>query len=255
MQIVELATKLQSVGLTDKQARVYVAALFLGPSAVQKIAEQAEINRATTYVILDELASMGMVSESTEGKKTVFVAEPPQAIERYLEAQNQQITDKKDQLKNILPSLKEVSRSFDGTDTPVVRFYKGEEGAINAANEFYRKAKLGSSVYSLLNLDHLNDTNPMLLQESAIKQKKKNISNRVLYSYKNGELKSNRDDKRDTIKLAEEVTADFTIFENGAILTTYGEKESTGIVIESKEIVSALRLLFERAWNDAKKQK
>jgi len=73
-----------------------------------------------------------------------------------------------------------------------------------------------------------------------------------LYSYKNGELKSNRDDKRDTIKLAEEVTADFTIFENGAILTTYGDKESTGIVIESKEIVSALRLIFERAWRDAK---
>lgn len=253
MQIIELASKLQSVGLSEKQARVYVAALFLGPSAVQKIAEQAEINRATTYVILDELAAMGLVSESTEGKKTVFVAEPPQSIERYLDAQNKQISDKKDELKNILPNLKEVSRSFDGDHTPVVRFYKGEEGAINAANEFYRKAKVGSSVYSLLNLDHLNQTNPMLLQESAIKQKKKNISNRVLYSYKSGDLKSNRDDKRDVVKLSNEVTADFTIFENGAILNTYGDKESTGIVIESEEIVSALRLLFEHAWNDAKK--
>jgi hypothetical protein len=136
-----------------------------------------------------------------------------------------------------------------------VRFYKGEEGAINAMSEFYRKAKLGTSVYSLLNLDHLNTVNPMLLQESAIKQRKKNIANRVMYSYKNGELKSNRDDKRETIKLSNEVTADFTIFEDGAILNTYGEKESTGIVIESKDIVSALRLLFEHAWSDVKKQK
>ena len=51
MQIANLAKKLEAVGLTEKQAKVYVAALFLGPAAVQRIAEQAEVNRATTYVI------------------------------------------------------------------------------------------------------------------------------------------------------------------------------------------------------------
>jgi hypothetical protein len=72
MQITELAAKLRS-SLTDKQAKsTYLSFWVL---RVHKDAQQAEVNRATTYVILDELAEMGLVSQST-GQKTVFEAEP-----------------------------------------------------------------------------------------------------------------------------------------------------------------------------------
>src|SRR5665647_1274883 len=85
MQIIEMAAKLQSIGLTDKESRVYVAALFLGPSSVQKIAEQAGINRPTAYDILDQLGDYGLMSQSIENKKSVYVAEGPDAIERWLD--------------------------------------------------------------------------------------------------------------------------------------------------------------------------
>src|SRR5262245_19671921 len=124
MQIANLARKLEAVGLSEKQAKVYVAALFLGPAPVQRIAEQSEVNRATTYVILDELAAMGLVSTSVEGKKTVFVAEPPEAIERYLTSIEKEVVERKENLKKSLSDLKDVSR-VEVDDAPVVRFFKG----------------------------------------------------------------------------------------------------------------------------------
>lgn len=252
MQIIELAAKLQSVGFSDKQAKVYVAALFLGPSAVQKIAEQAEVNRATAYVILDELAQMGLVSESTQGKKTVFVAEPPQAIGRYLDNQSSAIDSKKSELKNLLPNLKEVARNIDDDDTPVVRFYKGREGARVIGSYYSRKAKTGEEIYGMTNLDEVLKINPNILLENPKKRMRKRISSKVIYSYKNGELKSDKAILRQTKKLTDDVKADVNLYNNAVAIATYRQNNSVGIVIESKEIAGVLRQLFELAWKNIK---
>jgi predicted transcriptional regulator len=113
MQIAQLAAKLQSLGLTDKEARVYVASLFLGPASVQRIAEQAEINRPTAYSILDELMANGLMSQTTQDRKTVYVAEDPQALERWLESQKAKLDAKKKDLKELLPELAGMERSDD----------------------------------------------------------------------------------------------------------------------------------------------
>ncbi len=253
MQIVELAAKLQSVGFTDKQAKVYVAALFLGPSAVQKIAEQADINRATAYVILDELANMGLVSESTQGKKTVFVAEPPAAIDRYLEAQAKALSAKKDELKSLLPGLNEMSRSTDSDDAPVVRFYKGEDGAPTAHGYFRRKAKANTVVYSMTNVDEVKKIIPDILVTNPKSRMKKKIASKVIYSFADGELPTSRTDLRETYRLPEEVEADINLYDDGVTFLSYRGKDSVGIIIESKDIAKALRQLFELAWKNRKK--
>ncbi len=252
MQIIELAAKLQSVGLSDKQAKVYVAALFLGPSAVQKIAEQAEINRATAYVILDELAQMGLVSESTQGKKTVFVAEPPEAIERYLEAQTQALTQKQSELKNLLPGLKEVSRATDGDETPVVRFYKGDEGAHTIHSHYRRKAKPNSLMYGVTNIDEVHKIFPNILEENPQRRLRKRLSSKLIYSYSIGDVKSDRTQLRETKKVSYPIKADVNLYEDAAVISTYNGKNSVGVVIESKDIAGVLRQLFEMAWKNQK---
>ena len=250
MQITELAAKLKSVGLSDKQAKVYVAALFLGPSAVQKIAEQAEINRATTYVILDELTKMGLVSESTEAKKTVFVAEPPEAIERYLDYQAKQIGEKKTELQDILPSLKEMSRSADTNSAPVVRFYSDTEASSNVADNFYRKSKPNTMVYCLANMDVATSMHPNILHTSTQKRLSKNISSKLLYSYSNSEISSDRKNLLETKKVKLDLPSNITIYDSGIVLETASGKKPNGVVIESLEIATTMRQLFELAWRD-----
>jgi sugar-specific transcriptional regulator TrmB len=246
MQIIELAAKLQSVGFSNKQARVYVAALFLGPSSVQKISQQAEINRATTYVILDELAKMGLVSESTEGKKTVFVAEPPEAIERYLATQQQDIATRRDELKDLMPSLRETSRSTDAEDSPQVRFYKGLEGSEQLSRDLLRKAKKGDTIYAVVNYDEAIKADPNTSLSKV--RVKKGIASKVLYSSKTAELKKNpKTLLNQVVKADKDFKAEINLYPTKASFITYSDEQTVGILIESPKIVETLRQLFEIA--------
>ena len=65
----EYIQELTSLGLKDKAAAVYLASLEIGPSPVQPIAKKAKVVRATTYVVLEELMQMGLVTKYKEGKK------------------------------------------------------------------------------------------------------------------------------------------------------------------------------------------
>ena len=253
MQITELAAKVQSLGLNDKEARVYVAALFLGPSPVQKIAEQADINRATAYVILDQLADLGLVSQSTEGKKTVFVAEPPEALERVFDRQKEIIEDRRKELKQLLPELKEADRVTSSTDAPVVRFYKGKEGISAISADMRRKARRGSTIYAMSNYDEVVKVFPDVFKSSPNTRLKKKLSSNLLYSYSE-EVKSDKALLREAKRFPEKIKADINLYEDRAALLSYSDnaKDLTGIVIESPAIVGALRQLFEQAWSNNK---
>jgi sugar-specific transcriptional regulator TrmB len=65
------------LGLSEKEAAVYLATLELGEDTALNIAEKSQVNRTTTYVILEKLMKLGLASTVERGKKTVFVAEDP----------------------------------------------------------------------------------------------------------------------------------------------------------------------------------
>ena len=252
MQIANIAKKLESVGLTEKQAKVYVAALFLGPAAVQRIAEQAEVNRATTYVILAELADMGLVSETTEGKKTVFVAEPPEAIDRYLGAMEKEIEGRKSHLKEAMKELKGVSR-IEVEDAPVVRFFKGPEAATSVHSYLRRKAIKQDIVYAISDVDEVLKLFPDILQAGPKGRKKKKVSSHLFYSG-SVELKDDPDSLRLTKKLSQKAKGDVNIYSDRMTILSYRGDDSIGVIIESKEIVAVMRQLFELAWQKQDKR-
>ncbi len=246
MQIANLAKKLEAVGLTEKQAKVYVAALFLGSAAVQRIAEQAEVNRATTYVILAELADMGLVSETIDGKKTVFVAEAPAAINRYLDAIEKEIEGRKSSLKSVLKELQQVSRT-EVDEAPVVRFFKGPEAAGAVSSYVRRKAKRNEVVYGITDVDEVLKLFPEILTESPARRKKKNIASRAFYSG-SAQLADDPDSDRKVVRLLEKAKGDLNIYDDRMTIVSYRGDDSVGVIIESKEIVAVIRQLFELAW-------
>lgn len=250
MQITELAAKVQLLGLTDKEAKVYVAALFLGPAPVQKIAEQADINRATAYVILEQLCEMGLVAQSSEGKKTVFVAEGPETLKRLFDLQMEAVEAKRRELETMLPELKQAQRA-DTHKAPVVRFYKGSEGVQTLLGELQRKIRPGSEVYALANYDEIEKVVPDLFKTNPTKRVKKKVSSKVFYSYRK-DVPSDPKLMRQTVKVGDPVLADVSLLEDWASFCTYAGKNSLGVLIESPEIVGALRQLFELAWQQQK---
>ena len=81
-----LLTTLTTLGLTDHEAAVYLAALSLGPATILKIAKAAEIKRTTVYSVIETLKLKGLVSVEVKGFKSLFVAEDPTKLETILES-------------------------------------------------------------------------------------------------------------------------------------------------------------------------
>lgn len=117
---------LAKMGLTDKEIKVYLAALELGKASVQEVSRKSGINRATTYVQLEQLVERGLVSIVDKDKKNIVVAERPQRIIDILENKKSNIDDLKKQFSGLMPQLEAIYNVV--TDRPQVKFYEGEAG-------------------------------------------------------------------------------------------------------------------------------
>src|SRR5581483_2129774 len=80
-----LAKQLIEFGLSQKEAKVYLALLELEVGSVSEVAKSANINRSSTYVVLSSLKKKGLISTSEDKKIQMFVATPPEML--LLEAQ------------------------------------------------------------------------------------------------------------------------------------------------------------------------
>jgi sugar-specific transcriptional regulator TrmB len=76
----ELLKLMESTGFTEKESRVYLALLELGPCDVTAIANRAELKRSIIYVIIEGLVKRGYVSELPNTKINTYQAGDPTII-------------------------------------------------------------------------------------------------------------------------------------------------------------------------------
>jgi sugar-specific transcriptional regulator TrmB len=122
----DITSELQHLGLTDKEARVYLAALELGPSAVQDISHKSKVNRATTYVMIESLSARGLMSTFQKGKKKFYAAENPERLMTIIETQEKVLAEQKNELEEVMPVLEGLFNT-EGAK-PQVRYLEGIEG-------------------------------------------------------------------------------------------------------------------------------
>ncbi len=114
--------QLELLGLSDKEARLYVAALPLGPFTVAEISQKSGLKRPTCYIVLDELTKRGLVSMIPRAKKRLYKVESPEAFIR-------QARNVLNYAEKIVPTLSTLIRS--GDEAPQIKFYYGQKGIQN----------------------------------------------------------------------------------------------------------------------------
>jgi sugar-specific transcriptional regulator TrmB len=246
MQIAQLAAQLQALGLEERQAKVYVATLFLGQSSVQQIAAQADVKRSTTYLVLDELKRLGLVNEVTKSGKTTFVAEPPEELDRYFDAKIKELQSSQKELKGFLPTLRDASRGQQ--EAPSVRFFTGSEGAKQTSDYARRKSQRGDTIYAFSDADKINAVVPGHLETNVRDRLKKSIGVRQIYSGSKVDVPTDPKLKRQSIKVDSPIAADLVFYQNMIVIRTYDTKDNIGVVIEHPSAAAAFRQLFELAW-------
>ena len=110
--------------MSEKEVRVYLAGLELGPSSVQNIAVFAKITRPTTYEIIKKLREKGLFAEAKQKEKRLFVAQSPERILGILRVQKREIEEKEREFIRIIAALGSKAAIEKGE----IQVFKGKEG-------------------------------------------------------------------------------------------------------------------------------
>ncbi len=91
-----------SFGLTEKEAKVYLALYKIGEGTSYEVAKESGIKRPTVYVIMEELRKRGLALVVPHKKKQLYIAKDPnEFIGEYQSKFNQSAND----ILSLLPKL------------------------------------------------------------------------------------------------------------------------------------------------------
>ena len=245
-----LEQELISIGLNEKEAKVYLASLELGQSTVQSIAVKAGINRATTYFIIDGLMQRGLVTSFNKGKKQYFFAADPERLIEILEKEKAQIESKKENLQKLLPQLRSLNNKQGGR--PLVRYYEGKEGVTSMVDEVLKAAS--GTVYMAYSVDAINDVfDRKDVERWRDIRVERGVQMKVMYTYKEGELKNIPNSENTKIPVDKfPITCDIAVYGNKVRIASL-DKRLVGIIIEDEEIAKSMESILRLALESAKK--
>lgn len=110
-----LSSILSQFGYSERESRIYLALLELGPAPASTVARYVGDNRVTVYSVLKLLVKDGIVSESKNGStQYYFGMDPVRLVERERE--------RYERLQSALPEL--LSLINVRSHRPKVRFYE-----------------------------------------------------------------------------------------------------------------------------------
>jgi sugar-specific transcriptional regulator TrmB len=137
MVLIDVALKeLMGIGLTETEAKVYIAS-FGGASDAKRLSETARVPYSKIHTLLRGLEKKGLVNEK-RGRPTLYVAsEPREALEKY---QKRRIEDLAKSIERAEQALKEVAMVGE-TEKPDIWIIKGQEEILRKAYEALNGAK------------------------------------------------------------------------------------------------------------------
>lgn len=230
---------LKHFGLSEKEAKVYLALLELGQNTAPKIAKKANVKHPTTYVILDELRKKGLLTEIPKKSKSLYTAKSPEVL----------LAARKEANEEIRQTMPEILALYNAkAEKPKVRFYQGEREILDLYKEIFSEkeilfvASIGAIPESLMGSIHRHITraNQMKTVIREIEQDDP-VSRGFRKQY---ESESYR------IKTAPknfELPSDNAIYGNKIAIFSY-KNEPMAVIVESEDVVKTYRSLFEMAW-------
>jgi sugar-specific transcriptional regulator TrmB len=245
-----LESKLAEYGLSQKEAKVYLSAMELGPSPVQKIAQKAGVNRVTAYSLIESLAKRALMSSYEQGKKTLFVASDPEKLLSLFEQKKREIDGLSTEFQRLLPELKSIYNVGGGK--PMVRYYEGYEASMVMNEEMLQgKDELIEVIFNKDLLEKFIPT-PVVSKFSELRSKR-NLKVNAIYSNGKGDMPDSQNVTRYRISSDEHpILCDVTIYKNKVNFIGF-EPKISGVIIEDKNIAETLRTLFYLAVQGLKK--
>jgi len=245
----EVVDSLKKMGLSEKEAKVYLACLELGDSLASEISLKSNLPRTLIYDILERLIDLGLISYAIKDGKKYFRSSSPKELIRMIE-------EKEKAVRGILPDLERLEK-LKGAKRPKVTIYEGKEGMKTVMNDILRSGIKGFISYGSSRSSY--EVFPAFIDDWHKRRIKNKIRARIIYN----NTKATREKVKKfpkTLKLVdyrlmpvklESPTA--TIIYRDKVVQQSWTKDPFAVVIEDEQMAENHKRYFELLWKSAKK--
>ncbi|MFA5799654.1 MAG: helix-turn-helix domain-containing protein [Candidatus Peribacteraceae bacterium] len=242
-----MLTDLTKLGLTDEEARVYLACLEINGGPVSVIAKKAGVERVGCYHTLGNLQRKRLLSQYDKGGIKCFAPEQPEQLLKLAE-------ERVNLTKGMLPELKSLVRTSGFK--PKIRFYEGKDGVERVFTESLSAKK---EILGYTNLKNVTEFFPEFFKKYTYTRLRKGIKTRYLSPNTVDSvhvidpfLPKNYDPNLIEILLVNKEQFPFQneilIFGNTVGIVSLNRDELLGLLVESGTFAQTMRAVFDLAW-------
>jgi len=235
---------LQNLGLSQREAKVYVALLALGSTTVGPISNKTTISSPKIYPTLQKLQEKGLVSHIIVSKTKYFQALSPNNLLRTIKEKEALFTE-------LVPQLEALQ--FLQNTIPTAEIFQGFASTKTLFDDIVSKMDMDSFYYVFAFKDQYktNNTAKYFVQNFHKILEELNVDDRLIAhtSVKNEVLEAYSGNTNVKKRFSQaSFPAGLIITKNFIIIDSW-EKEAVHIRINSSAIAKQYALFFESMWD------
>lgn len=248
--------QLKKIGFSEKEALVYTHLIRLGAQPVSVIAKKAQINRTTTYDIIESLTKKGLISSIKKDGITHYKALDPKELLNYLEREKiehvKKLEKQQKEMEALLPAL--ISLENPESTKPKVSFYEGEKGMRQAYEDTLTSSE---TILAYANVEDMHKGLPNFFPDYY---KRRGVEKRIHIKCIAPDNKISKErhfhDKKENREMLliptkkYDFSPEINIYEDKVLYASWREKMA--IIIKSKEIADFHKKMYALCWNQAK---
>ena len=241
--------ELVKVGLTEGEAKVYLALLELGSSTVGPIVKRSGVAYSNIYEILERLIKKGLASFIVKSETKYFQAAGPENLRDYLEKQEKEIEEQKKLIEEFIPKLKLLQENIPEEQAEIFVGLKGAKAAyaklIMGPKDDWRYFYAHKPEYAeLADRFYLSVTQGLKIPKSI-----RGIVDEP--TRKSKTIKAHK--KYIQFRFVDfPVPANLDIYNDKVLIIAWSESPVT-FLIKSQQVVSFMKDYFDSVWKVAKK--
>ena len=240
--------RLSEFGLTEAEARVYLALLQTGKAKTGAVIKATGLQSSTVYNALPSLVQNGLVSFVHMGRTKWYSAEPPESFQFYME-------EKKRRLSEMLPLLKKMEAGGK-QEMKSARVFESLKGFRSAFNDVYVTMKPGEEYcFFQVDIEQLQKKRiKMFFQNWHLRRSRKGIKVKGLA------LEGAREAMRGIyelphthVRFVDEFLPTGTVVYKDKLLLLDLADPPSAFCIQSQSIADSFRRFFDAKWRAARK--
>ncbi len=242
--------QLTSLGLTQGEAKVFLAMIQIGPSRVGKIVEISGVSQSKIYNVLDRLVLKGLASYNIQDNIKHFQSLEPSRLHEYIHKKEDEI---KRQKEGITQLVNDLTKNIYATKRSTSEIFVGERSLRSAYMTLLSDAKKGDMLRYFYPYPNAHENASPFYSRFYKYQKSKGLVERgiVTIDFKNSKhfKEIPKDVKLRYVNFPLPGTIDMLM--NKLLIVDW--KTITGILITSSEIASIFINYFDSIWRIAKR--